>query len=272
LLTENDVDLTVFEGDAAASAPTPPATPSVGYHTDGNPGTGTPASLPGAYYFHQIATELQAVVTAGGIAPDPADLGQLLSALRRIAIPVGMVEFHGSQTLPPFRLEARGDHTIGAAGSGATHAAADYADLFALLWTDWPASMCPIFTSGGGATVRGASAAADWADGKRIQLPELRGEFLRGWDNGRGVDGGRSFGTTQSDALGAPITTTGKAPSRIMVSAERTSAYPITDAVDGIDSGAGFGDSGATSVTRADVTFGDETRPRNVAVLVTITY
>jgi len=30
-------------------------------------------------------------------------------------------------------------------------------------------------------------------------LPDLRGEFIRGWDNGRGVDSGRNIRTTQSD-------------------------------------------------------------------------
>jgi len=29
-------------------------------------------------------------------------------------------------------------------------------------------------------------------------LPDLRGEFLRGWDNSRGVDSGRGIGTTQN--------------------------------------------------------------------------
>lgn len=32
-------------------------------------------------------------------------------------------------------------------------------------------------------------------------LPDLRGEFLRGWDDGRGVDSGRSLLSTQSDAI-----------------------------------------------------------------------
>ncbi|AOV62395.1 hypothetical protein CC030809_00211 [Synechococcus phage S-CAM7] len=29
--------------------------------------------------------------------------------------------------------------------------------------------------------------------------PDLRGEFVRGWDNGRGVDTGRALGSTQDD-------------------------------------------------------------------------
>lgn len=32
-----------------------------------------------------------------------------------------------------------------------------------------------------------------------FQLPDLRGEFVRGWDNGRGADNGRVFGTFQAD-------------------------------------------------------------------------
>ncbi|MDF2636628.1 MAG: hypothetical protein K0R78_3502 [Pelosinus sp.] len=30
-----------------------------------------------------------------------------------------------------------------------------------------------------------------------FNLPDLRGEFIRGWDDGRGVDTGRTFGTSQ---------------------------------------------------------------------------
>ena len=37
--------------------------------------------------------------------------------------------------------------------------------------------------------------------GLNFNLPNLRGEFLRGWDNGRGVDSGRAFGTIQTDAM-----------------------------------------------------------------------
>ena len=34
-----------------------------------------------------------------------------------------------------------------------------------------------------------------------FNLPDLRGEFVRGWDHGRGVDAGRAFGSSQLDAL-----------------------------------------------------------------------
>jgi microcystin-dependent protein len=37
--------------------------------------------------------------------------------------------------------------------------------------------------------------------GSSQALPDLRGEFLRGWDNGRGTDLGRAIKTAQADAL-----------------------------------------------------------------------
>jgi hypothetical protein len=37
--------------------------------------------------------------------------------------------------------------------------------------------------------------------GNFIVLPDLRGEFIRGWDNGRGIDAGRVFGSWQKGTL-----------------------------------------------------------------------
>lgn len=34
-----------------------------------------------------------------------------------------------------------------------------------------------------------------------FNLPDLRGEFVRGWDDGRGVDGGRALGSSQSGSI-----------------------------------------------------------------------
>lgn len=38
--------------------------------------------------------------------------------------------------------------------------------------------------------------------GDFFRLPDLRGEFLRGWDDGRGVDAGRTFGSWQKSSIG----------------------------------------------------------------------
>lgn len=36
-----------------------------------------------------------------------------------------------------------------------------------------------------------------------FNVPDLRGEFIRGWDDGRGVDAGRALGSVQAGALGS---------------------------------------------------------------------
>jgi len=71
----------IWAADAAASPPTAPSIPSVGYPTDGNPVTAVPPTLPGAYWYHMITSELLAVIVAAGLTPDGADLNQLLDAL-----------------------------------------------------------------------------------------------------------------------------------------------------------------------------------------------
>ncbi|MFQ2188681.1 hypothetical protein [Aeromonas jandaei] len=42
---------------------------------------------------------------------------------------------------------------------------------------------------------------ADNADGITFRIYDVRGEFMRAWDDGRGVDSARSFGSAQGDAI-----------------------------------------------------------------------
>lgn len=92
--------------------------------------------------------------------------------------------------------------TIGDAGSGATSRAnADTSDLYTILWTNTTNSELPIQDSSGSSTSRGASAAADFAAGKRLPLPDVRGRTFVGKDDmgatvanritagGSGIDG-----------------------------------------------------------------------------------
>jgi microcystin-dependent protein len=85
--------------------------------------------------------------------------------------------------------------------------------------------------------------------GSSQTLPDLRGEFLRGWDNGRGVDIGRAIKTAQADDLKAHTHTANGNVSSIGFLA----AGPGRDFAQG-------------SVTTSS-TGGVETRPRNIAVL-----
>lgn len=81
----------------------------------------------------------------------------------------GMIAYFARNAAPAGWLKANG-----AAVSRTT-----YATLFAAIGTT--------FGAGDGSTT--------------FNLPDLRGEFLRSWDDGRGVDAGREFGSAQADAF-----------------------------------------------------------------------
>lgn len=82
-----------YASGAAGSAPSVPASPSNGYPTAGNPGTGTPATKPGPYWYHMITEELMAIITAGGITPAPGTLNQVKQALDTLYAPKGSGSF-----------------------------------------------------------------------------------------------------------------------------------------------------------------------------------
>ena len=86
-------------------------------------------------------------------------------------------------------------------------------------------------------------------------LPDLRGEFIRGWDNGRGVDSARAIGSYQSDEL-------------------KSHTHTFMTYSD-YSSGLGGGGSGVPyyETTRTtSSTGGAETRPRNIAMMYCIKY
>lgn len=80
----------------------------------------------------------------------------------------GTLAYFGMSTAPTGWLKA----------NGAAISRSTYADLFAAIGTT--------YGSGDGSTT--------------FNIPDLRGEFPRGWDDGRGVDSGRGFGSAQANA------------------------------------------------------------------------
>ena len=82
------------------------------------------------------------------------------------AAPAGAVQFFARNSAPTGWLKA----------NGATVSRATYAALFSSIGTT--------FGAGDGSTT--------------FLVPDLRGEFPRGWDDSRGVDSSRSFGSAQS--------------------------------------------------------------------------
>jgi hypothetical protein len=85
-------------------------------------------------------------------------------------------------------------------------------------------------------------------------LPESRGEFLRGWDHGRGVDVGRAIGSVQAQSI--------QKHDHAMWSGGN---YGSTTPSGGGAAAAWV--SGATTDMRTGNTGTEETRPRNVAVM-----
>ena len=73
-----------WQSGASATPPDPEASPSDGYPIDGNPETATPATIPGARWFHQIGEEIRKVVEDAGLTPDDEDLSQLKQAIQRM--------------------------------------------------------------------------------------------------------------------------------------------------------------------------------------------
>ena len=84
-------------------------------------------------------------------------------------VPSGAVMYFAGQTAPSGWLKA----------NGAAVSRTAYAALFAAIGTTYGA--------GDGSTT--------------FNLPDLRGEFMRGWDDGRGIDSGRVLGSAQGDAI-----------------------------------------------------------------------
>jgi len=70
-----------WQSAAAGSPPSVPGSPSSGFPTNGNPGTSTPATIPGDWWFHQIGEELRSVIVAAGLTPTHSAVNQLLAAL-----------------------------------------------------------------------------------------------------------------------------------------------------------------------------------------------
>jgi phage-related tail fiber protein len=117
-----------------------------------------------------------------------------------------------------------------------------------------------------------------------FNLPDLRGEFLRGWDNGRGVDSSRAIGSGQIGTLQyhTHALPTGTGPGG-------GGAWGIGDEAwqESVTGGASINDSPASSAkastfykSNGEATnttwptgdFGGETRPRNIALLFCIKY
>lgn len=151
----------------------------------------------------------------------------------------GMVAFFAMNTAPAGWLKANGD-----AVSRTT-----YANLFAAIGTT--------YGSGDGSTT--------------FNVPDMRAEFPRGWDDGRGVDSGRAFGSSQLDQFQAAREAYRQAPS---VNTNETASHATGGG--GITYGSTSAPLPTSGPIYAEVSgygtprYGAETRARNVALLACI--
>lgn len=86
-------------------------------------------------------------------------------------------------------------------------------------------------------------------------LQDVRADFLRNWDDGRGVDSGRALGSWQEDEF---------------KSHRHEMGSMLGQHGGGFAPAGNFGSGGA--IYRSSYVGGDETRPRNVALLACIKY
>lgn len=145
-----------------STAPTPPAVISLTKKFFTNGGLGEQPSIPEDFWFNMVQEELLGVLTLAGITPDKSDLNQVAKAIQSIAFSAYPV---GAPIPWPTAVPPTGFLMM----TGQSFNAATYPKL---------AQAYP-----------------------SLVIPDMRAEAIRGWDNGRGVDSGRSLLSLQLDAL-----------------------------------------------------------------------
>ncbi|MXF18845.1 tail fiber protein [Escherichia coli] len=157
--------------------------------TRGNTQTGTPATDLDDDYFDMLQEELCGVVEASGASLEKGRHDQLLTALRALLLsrknPFGDIKSDGTVKTA---LENLG------LGEGSA--------LPVGVPVPWPSATPPT----GWLKCNGAAfSAEEYPELAKAyptnKLPDLRGEFIRGWDDGRGVDSGRTLLTNQEHAV-----------------------------------------------------------------------
>ena len=188
--------------------------------------TGNVASTDDFYVIYQ-GKALQTVV------PPDGSVTQAKLASSVILIPTGMIAPFAMSTAPTGWLEC----------DGSAVSRTTYADLFTALSTTHGV--------GDGSTT--------------FNVPDLRGEFVRGWDNGKGTDSGRTFASSQSDNANSISQFNSSGSGQIS-----GSSFTVTVPTDGTYSSYLSMDGRLTTYGQGAIRFqtnGIETRPRNIAMM-----
>ena len=196
-----------------------------------------------ADWLNAIQEELINILVLAGIEPSKADDDQLAEAFNLLGGSKDWADITNKPiTFPPSahtHMESGSIITMASMNvpdgylecDGAAISRTTYSDLFAVCGT--------IHGVGDGTTT--------------FNIPDLRGEFIRGWDHGRGVDVGRELGSAQLDLLKS-----------------HNHSFGGTELAATRDGGS-LGTASLTTDT-TDNTGGAETRPRNIALMYCIKY
>lgn len=217
-----------------------------GKYTDGSVAGGIAATRLRAAAFNAMQEELAHIVESAGLALDINDMTQVLKAIQKLTL---------SRANPFADIKSDGAAAISTAltnlglGEGST--------LPVGVPVPWPSATPPT----GWLKCNGAPfSAEEYPELAKAyptnKLPDLRGEFIRGWDDGRGADNGRVLLSTQDDAFKS-----------------HSHNFDRSWGLKNFDSTAGFdvvtADANGEIVnqpTRSTVAVGgSETRPRNIA-------
>ena len=155
---------------------------------------------------------------------------------------VGMITSFSMTTASDWRATNRWLICDGSAISRTT-----YSDLFLVVGTTWGV--------GDGSST--------------FNLPDLRGEFLRGTDNGRLIDSGRTVGTTQGHGIPK---LEGSVNNYYNSMYSSTGIFQPVAGDNAYGGGNGNGGRGFTFTSTDVIPDSPEVRPRNVAVLYCIKY
>lgn len=175
----------------------PVQTPDNLFH-DGNPLTGELGTIVDAEHLNNVQgavrdaqSELITVLTAAGINVDPAKQNQLLTALKALLL---------SRSNPFADIKSDGAAAIATALSNL--GLGEGSALPVGVPVPWPSATPPT------GWLKCNGAAFSLAQYPRLAvaypsgtLPDLRGVFIRGWDDGRGLDSGRAILSYAADKM-----------------------------------------------------------------------
>lgn len=229
-----------------------------GKYTDGSVAGGIAATRLRAAAFNAMQEELAHIVESAGLALDINDMTQVLKAIQKLTL---------SRINPFADIKSDGAAAISTAlanlglGGGAPAIGIPFfwpsATMPNIVMPEW-ADM--VFLKFNGATFSGTTYPKLALVIPSLKLVEARGEFLRIWDDGRGVDAGRTLLSAQADQNAAHshnlLLSAGTAGSGNVVGIDGSLNGVYTTAILQPDG------SGLTAIA---TTGGNESRPRNVA-------